>query len=630
MASSKFNWEKAGIDIKSVRGGKGKCPKCHDSRKNKKDNSLYVNLDNGVYRCFNHPCDFKGCVADRPEFKQTRNYEKPIARLQKVSDKVIQWFETRKISNNTLLRMNITESKEYLPQVEAERNCICFNYFQDGELVNIKFRDAEKHFRMSKNAKLIPYNIDAAKEEKELIWVEGEIDCLSCIESNIFNVVSVPNGANGISNKLEYLDNCWQDIDHIEKHIIAVDDDEAGRLLKEALTFRFGVDKCCFVKYPEDKIVFDDKLQKNRPCKDLNEVLVYFDSNKVKEIISKAEAIPVEGVIFLMDVIDDIIDIYENGRKTGDPTHFPELDKIFKWKKGEINLWIGYGNYGKSQFVLHLMIIKAMYDDWKWVVFCPENYPAADFYIDLMEMYTGKHIDNRLGNKMSKDELAEAGAFLQDHIIFVYPDLKNGHSLKTINQTFRSLIIQFGVDGALIDPWNQLDHEIDAREDHYLSTALKEIKQFALHNHVSYNIIAHPRNVLPDKDGNRPDVEVWHIAGGAMWNNKSDNIVSVDRPEWGNNKTSTWTKIRTHKIKRRRTGGMPGGECDFNYVLTQSRYCERDTDKIVCDAKRAESYKKDKLSEFDTEENNKLNYHRLETKPGYLPYKDDSGDDIQF
>lgn len=71
---------------------------------------------------------------------QRKEYVKPVARLEKVSPEMIKWFEARGISNNTLLRFGITMAREFMPGVKAERNCICFNYFRDGELVNIKFR----------------------------------------------------------------------------------------------------------------------------------------------------------------------------------------------------------------------------------------------------------------------------------------------------------------------------------------------------------------------------------------------------------------------------------------------------------------------------------------------------------
>lgn len=42
------NWEKYGIDISKVRGGKGFCPKCHGERKNHNDRELSVNVERGL------------------------------------------------------------------------------------------------------------------------------------------------------------------------------------------------------------------------------------------------------------------------------------------------------------------------------------------------------------------------------------------------------------------------------------------------------------------------------------------------------------------------------------------------------------------------------------------------------
>lgn len=588
MAYSPYNWDKVGIDIQKVQNNKTFCPKCRDMRKNKRDKSLYVNLQTGVYKCFYSSCDFKGCVADKPQYQKRKDFSIPPPRLQKVSDEVVEWFEARGISNNTLLRMKITESVENF--AGEKKKAVCYNYFRDEQLVNIKFRTKEKQFKMIANAELIPYNIDASKGETDLIWVEGENDCLAVIESGIYNVVSVPNGAAGDSAKLEFIDNSWQDIEHIERHIIAVDDDPAGRKLKDALVFRFGAEKCWFVKYPEN-LVIEDK-EGMRTCKDLNEVLVIFGKDMVREILHSAEQPPITGVYYAIDIAEEINEIYNNGRVIGETTHFPEFDKIFKWKRKDLNLIFGHGNFGKTQMWVHMMLIKSLYDGWKWAIFCPENYPATDFYIDVIEMYVGKHIDERMGNKMSIDELDDAIKFFNDHFIYVYPD--EAHDLDTIHTIFRSLILRHGIDGFLIDPWNQLDHIIDSREDLYLSKALKEIKKFALVNDVSYNIIAHPKGMLPNKDNELPEVMVWHIAGGPMWNNKMDNILSVERPAFYTDKTSGWTRVKTHKIKRRRTGGSIG-ECDFDYILKESRYCERISNITACDRSRANRIKQGDL-----------------------------------
>ena len=143
--------------------------------------------------------------------EDTTNYIKPVERLTKLNDKFLQHFESkRKISNNTLLRFGITESIEWMPKAKVEIPVICFNYFKDQELVNIKFRGANKDMKLAKDAELIFYNLDAIKDDKECVIVEGEIDCLSMYEAGIYNCVSVPNGAN-VNGKvnLKYLDNCF-------------------------------------------------------------------------------------------------------------------------------------------------------------------------------------------------------------------------------------------------------------------------------------------------------------------------------------------------------------------------------------------------------------------------------------
>src|SRR5690606_38268871 len=124
----------------------------------------------------------------------------------------------------------------------------------------------------------------------------------------------------------------------------------------------------------------------------------------------------------------------------------------------------------------------------------------------------------------------------------------------------RYLVMKKGVDGVLIDPWNQLDHvqKPYQREDQYLSESLKDVKRFALLNSVSYNIIAHPVKPTRDQDKSYPPVDMYDISGGSMWANKSDQIVSYHRPNHHIDKSSPEVTVYVQKVKRKRTGGKPG------------------------------------------------------------------------
>lgn len=204
-------------------------------------------------------------------------YEKPLPRLEILKPQTIKYFEGRGISNNTTLRLKITESIEWMPKADNKVPVICFNYYRGETLVNIKYRAKDKDFKLSKNSELIFYNLNALQGETVGVIVEGEPDVCACVESGVYNTISVPNGANdkGTIN-LSYLDNSWNEIKHIEKWIIFTDNDEPGIRLRDELCLRFGKSNCFIVTAPSD-------------CKDANDVLLKHGAEKLRYIISMPE-----------------------------------------------------------------------------------------------------------------------------------------------------------------------------------------------------------------------------------------------------------------------------------------------------------------------------------------------------
>lgn len=565
------------------------CPVCHDGRKNKKDRSLSVNITTGDYKCHNPGCDFKGNVRSFERKRDKKGYQKPsqdILKSIEIKEKAEKWFLDRGISKKTLNKFMIFTKEEWMPQTQKKENCICFPYFRDGEMVNIKFRDGRKNFKMVKDAELILYNMPSISDKKFCIITEGEIDCMSCYEAGLgvepdaddngvfvnenlskWGFVSVPNGASTGNQKMEYLDNCAEWLMDIQEFILATDNDAAGISLKEELIRRLGVERCKVINYPMEECVLLDSGLKRR-CKDLNEVLKYLGKEVLINCVNNSESIPVDGIYYVDDIFSSMLQNFKNGIQIAPKTYFGEMDDFFRWKKGEINLFVGHANHGKTTLVLQMMLTKSFYDGWKWAIFSPENYPATDFYDDLIEVYVGKWLD-----KMSEEEYCEAAHFIDHHIFYVYPD--DGHDINSINEKFRYLVLKKGVDGVLIDPFNQLDHiqKPYQREDQYLSEVLKDVKRFALLNCISYNIVAHPVKQQKDQDKSLPPVDMYDISGGAMWANKSDNIVSYYRPNHHIDKTSPEVRIFIQKIKRRRTGGKPG---QFDMFLNWGikRFCD--------------------------------------------------------
>lgn len=576
------------------------CPQCSDGRRNKKDPCLSVNVTEGTYNC--HHCGWKGNVRTF-EVKENKNYQKPDQSMLKhieLSERIIKYSESRGISEKTLQRFLVHGKEEWMPQTQKKERCIVFPYMRNGEIINAKFRDGAKNFRLCKDAELIFFGMQTLEGKHCAIITEGEWDALAAYEAGLgqdyepianedgeqiehelgrWGILSVPNGASKGSQRMEYLDNCSDYMKDIDEFVIAVDEDEAGRSLKEELIRRLGVEKCRFVYYPTDAVVPIENGSK-RACKDLNEVLVYFGSQAVIDAVLNAEAIPVDGIYYLEDIFPEMLENFRKGTTLAPTTRFGETDDYFRWKKGDINVITGYGNHGKTTYWIQMMLTKSIYDGWKWGIFSPENYPANDFYDDIVEMYVGKWLD-----KMSEEEYIEACHFINKHIFYVYPT--DEHDINSIHEKFRYLILKKGVDGVLLDPFNQLDkvQKPFERDDQYLSVILKDIKRFALLNAVSYNIIAHPKNPTYQENKQLPVVDMYDLHGGSMWGNKSDQIISYYRPNYHIDKNDPSVQVYIQKLKRKRTGGKLG---HFNLRLNWStkRYSD-DVDNVFCDPQKA-------------------------------------------
>jgi len=554
---------KLGIKIKRRSGQeKTTCPQCSESRRNKKDPCLSVNITEGTYNC--HHCGWKGNVRAFERREASKKYFRPDKSLLEniqLNDKIISYSESRGISRETLKRFNIHGKEEWMPATQKKERCIVFPYIRDSQVVNAKFRDGAKNFRLIKDAELIFFGMQTLPDRNCAIITEGEWDMLTAYECGFsqtyepvanedgelvehelgrWAVLSVPNGASKGNQQLEYLDNCSDYLATIDEFIIATDGDEAGRKLRDELVRRLGVEKCRVLDYPEG-------------CKDLNDVLLKHGKQQVVDLLLESAPIPIDGVYYLEQIFPDMLESFKAGVQLAPTTRFDEMDDYFRWKKGDITLCTGYGNHGKSFFMLQMMLTKSIWDGWKWAIFSPENYPPNDFYDDMVEMYAGKWLQ-----KMTVDEYTEACKFISDHIYYVYPE--NEHDINSIHEKFRYLILKKGIDGVMIDPFNQLDKTQKAyeRDDQYLSWVLKDIKRFALLNNIVYAIIAHPKNPTYNQDRSLPVPDSYDLHGGSMWANKADQILAYYRPRFHEDKNSPEVDVYVQKLKRKRTGGKLG------------------------------------------------------------------------
>lgn len=226
-------------------------------------------------------------------------------------------------------------------------------------------------------------------------------------------------------------------------------------------------------------------------------------------------------------------------------------------------------NCGKTEFGLHLMLMKSIFCGWKWGVFSPENYPEDEFYDTLIHSYIGKSTDPFYeNNQMSMDEYERGYNFVREHFFYVYPER---HTMDEIDSAFIYLIKEKGICGTFCDPHNQIEHSIGEREDLFLSKFLTDRKRFALKYNIYSLTSTHPKSMSRNKNGEYDVPDMYDISGGAMWANKMDNIMALHRPNFIADPTDTTVECHVRKIKKQKLVGVPG-VCTFTFSRKTNRY----------------------------------------------------------
>lgn len=523
------------------------CPECSESRKKKTVKCFSYNHDKSAGYCGH--CQITLIL--KREFEPKKEYKKPIWRNNtQLSVNLVRWFESRGINQQTLIDFKITEGPEWMPQVAAEVNTVQFNYFRNGELINTKFRDGNKNFKLSKDAELILYNLDAIAQSEEVIICEGEIDCLSISQAGYKHVVSVPNGAGQGKINLEYLDNCIEYFYNKKSIYLATDDDLPGRNLQEQLAERFGKERCYKIKFKD--------------CKDANECLVKYGVQGIIESIADKREFPLEGVFTIADYSDDINDMYHKGLPKGAKTQMANLNKLLSFHKGYITTITGIPNQGKSDAVDQIVLGLALTSDWKGAFYSPENKPTSLHISKLARKLIGKSWwgDDRI----SKHEIEMVKAYLNDRFFFIKPE--KDFTLDTILNHVKQLILRKGIDWFVIDAWNKLEHKYNNDENRYIGECLDKIAAFCELNMVHCFLVAHPRKMLKQKGTQRYEVpNLYDISGSANFFNKSDNGICIYRDY--DREVSQWY---VQKVKFSHWGNT--GFCEFKYDVGSGRFNE--------------------------------------------------------
>lgn len=446
-------------------------------------------------------------------------------------------------------------------------------YFVGENVVNSKFRtithpdlpaeEAKKRKRMMQRegGDCVFWNRNAITDSTlahlPLLIAEGELDALSAIQAGHIRAVSVPNGAppkpvDGMgenTSKYDYLEDGL--LDGVTEVILAVDGDQSGAYLRQLLERRIGPARCKWVQYPMTR-------DKTRRLKDLNEVLQVYGEAGVASTIARAEWVHMDGV-YTLSQLPPIpkVPAYHSD--------MPGMNDMYRVRPGDLTVVTGIPGHGKTTWVNDMCCRLAHKNKWRiaWGGF--EQVPQTDHRRYLRQWVTGRHEATQ-----NPDELRIADDWIENHFAFITEGAEGDLTLEGTLEKAAAAVKRFGANVLVIDPWNRLEHAVDRNMTmtQYIGRALREFSRFGKHFNTHVIIIAHPKKMIRDGDGNWEFPDLYSISDSSNWYNMVEVGVVVHRVEGK-------TIVAVQKSKYHDQIGNPGHvECWYN--TETGRFSESD------------------------------------------------------
>ena len=537
FAIDEFNQH--GLEVGKTQGI---CPLCSHTRKpeNRKAKCASYDWERGLGTCHNCDTSFQLHTYQRKGASE-KIYARPQVEFNPTSTKVEEWFKQRGISKQTLADLRVGEGQEFMPQTGKSENTIQFNYYMGDQLINIKYRDGRKNFKLYKGAEKVFYNINSIVGYDACVIVEGEMDVLAMHEAGVKNVISVPNGATLNSNNLDYLDNCIDYFDDKEKVILAVDADEPGQALRQEFIRRLGAEVCYLVDFED--------------CKDANDYLVKYGKSALRHVIDNVRPVPLEGVSTLRDIEDELKDFVKNGFKPGFQIGLKNFDSIFSTYTGQFITVTGVPSSGKSDFVDQMVVGYNQLYGWKTAYASPENQPV---YLHAHKLMRKHWQDMPAVSDIGGSKWDQVTEHVNDNYFFIDMDKYN---LEAVLRKGAELVKRKGIKCLVLDPFNKI-RDTNAHSDdvnRYTMDYLQKIETFCKKYDVLTFIVAHPTKMYKGQDGKMEEPTMYNIKGGGEWYDASYHGLLVHRDY-----EAKTTKVKVLKVKFQNLGEN-GAESFFTW-----------------------------------------------------------------
>lgn len=472
------------------------------------------------------------------------------------------WLKSRGISKETAEFFSVGSGEAWYHSLKRDSPSVAFPYIVNGKIMGHKLRSIEEKANVCDKPLTSLCGAQCIDlSENHIVICEGEMDMLSLHEAGIMNATSVPNGAASLpkdaTDKKTSYGFLWpskDDIDKAERIYIAADADEPGQALAEELARRIGRHKCWKIFYPDD-------------CKDSNDVLMKHGADMLKGCFDSAEAWPVSGLYEASTFFGEVRDLFNGGYAKKVQTGMAPVDDIYSVAKGMLTIVTGIPAAGKTTFVDQIMINAARLHGHVFAICSFENPPHVHI-AKIAEMLLQKHFfeSDLPGERMTEDELDNVLPFIHRHFKFLYQDDAAKADMASIIERIRTAVFRWGVNGAVIDPYNYINRPKEAEsETQWIDDILTRVRLLAQASDLHIWFVAHPTKLVADASGVYPPPRGYSISGSAAWFAKADFGLTIhkDTEHEGTVRIINW-KTRWHWL---------GKEGETSILYDNVRHC---------------------------------------------------------
>ena len=503
------------------------CPFCNGGSSGKDENTFALSLDKGVFVCKRGSCGKRGRFEELAEHfhekvtstrrvseKKQQSWVLPDTKLSPCTQKIYQYFESRKISRKTVDAFKIQSDPDGM---------IVFPFYENGVNVFEKFRRPWKPNENEKKmkewrfpgAKPILFGMDMCVFSQPLCICEGQLDAMSLYEAGIQNVVSVPSGCDDTS----WVEHCWDWLEKFKTIILFGDNDEPGRKMVQTLVKRLDESRCRIVEdYPDSPL--------GGQCKDANEILYHCGPFELIDMVDNAKEIPVKGLVDLGTVIP--IDPTTVPRIK---TNIPKLDSLTGGLlEGGVSVIVGKAGSGKS-CLANGIILNAVEQGFTVCVYTGEfTLTRAQYWLNLQaagsDYLTLKY--DPIKNKKVPIVSYNAEQRILDWYkgkLFLYDndEIFDTNEADSVLKVFTSAVRRYGAKLLVADNLMTLTSD---REDETAAQRIfvNKLKRFARKYEVAVLLVAHARKTKAGEKLNADD-----LSGSSATNNLADMTLSVER-----------------------------------------------------------------------------------------------------